>query len=57
MHDFSPITCELSCEVQATQMLVIVVEHNIHLISIISQRIALYFIIQTLKYYKTHIEL
>ena len=31
MHDFSPITCELSCEVQAIQMLVIVVEHNIHL--------------------------
>jgi len=31
MHDFSPITCELSCEVQAIQMLVIVVEHNTHL--------------------------
>jgi hypothetical protein len=30
MHDFSPITCELSYEVQAIQMLVIVMEHNIH---------------------------
>ena len=28
-----------------------------NVISIISQRIALYFVIQTLKYYKTHIEL
>jgi hypothetical protein len=31
MHDFSPVTCELSYEVQTIQMLVIVMEHNIHL--------------------------
>ena len=31
--------------------------NNLFMISIISQRIAPYFIIHTLKYYKTHIEL